>query len=594
MFKNPNQIEDFFGLKSEEENGPKNSSLKNTIKENGNKKLKLRLLSKILSKRERYLILVFVLTILGSLISIPFSTYSHFTTEVADYGGVFKEGIVGEPGHINPILSRANDPDRDLVNLIYSSLLKYNEEGKLIPDLAKSYEISSDGLNYTIYLRDNAKWHNGETVTADDVIFTIGAAQNSDYNSPQRINWQGVEVERVDDLTLIFKLKNKYAQFLNNLTIGILPQHIWENIKPINFALSEFNLKPVGSGPYQFAKLKKNALGKVTSYELKSNRSFYLGRPFIDAIEIFFYDSEDLMIDAYNKNEIQSLAFISPQNLNKIKFKQRLNIREVKLPRYFGVFFNDEENDILAEKNVRLALNHATDKNALIEKIIGAKGTPVYSPLINGVIESLSQMTKYAYDENLAREILTNSNWGSPDENGVLTKNNEKLSIAITTSSWPELNEVAKLIKEQWEKIGAEVNVEILPTPQLQQVIKDRSYEALLFGEILNLDPDPFSLWHSSQKRDPGLNLALYDNSTADSLLEEARQTLNPLERLKKYDDFQKVVVEDAPAVFLYNPFYLYGQTKSIQGFESKVISMPSDRFSNVEKWFIETKRVWD
>ena len=115
----------------------------------------------------------------------------------------------------------------------------------------------------------------------------------------------------------------------------------------------------------------------------------------------------------------------------------------------------------------------------------------------------------------------------------------------------------------------------------------------LLFGEILNIDPDPFSLWHSSQKRDPGLNLALYNNKSVDDLLEKARQTLNPLERMKQYQDLQKLIIEDAPVVFLYNPLYLYAQTHNIKGFNNKIISMPSDRFSNVEKWYINTKRIF-
>ncbi len=165
------------------------------------------------------------------------------------------------------------------------------------------------------------------------------------------------------------------------------------------------------------------------------------------------------------------------------------------------------------------------------------------------------------------------------------------MTLRLTTPTWLELTNVANLLKEQWAKIGVELVIEVLPTQNLQQIIKERGYQMLLFGEILNIDPDPFSLWHSSQKRDPGLNLALYDNKSADNLLEKARQTLNPLERMKQYQDFQKLVVEDAPTVFLYNPLYIYAQTNNIKGFDSKIISTPSDRFSNVEKWYIETQR---
>lgn len=600
MFKDNDQLDDFFGLKSDNENqsvsakwsGQRKEGVKETILKNiGIAKIKL--LPKILSSKERYLILTFLFIIIGSFLSTPFTIFYHYTKAMPDYGGSFSEGIVGEPHYINPLLSQNNDVDRDLVSLIYSSLMKYNEEGKLVPDLAKSYEISNDGLNYTIYLKENAKWQDGTPLTANDVMFTIQAAQNPDYGSLQRINWQGVDIEVVDNHTLILKLKNKYAQFLNNLTLNILPQHIWENIKPVNFALSDFNLKPVGSGPYKFKKLKKDSIGRVKSYELESNNNFYDGRPYIANIEIKFYDSEDEMINEYNKNGVENMAFVSANNLKKVKFKKRLKIEELKLPRYFGIFFNQGETKILTDKNVRLALNHATNKKELIDRILDGKGLETNSPMMGEVLDITGDVKKYDYDPEKARQLLANSGWSNPDDKGVLSNKKERLTLRLTTPTWSELTNVANLLKEQWAKIGVELLIEVLPTQDLQQLMKERSYQMLLFGEILNIDPDPFSLWHSSQKRDPGLNLALYDNKSVDDLLEKARQTLNPLERMKQYEDFQKLVIEDVPAVFLYNPLYVYAQINNIKGFNNKIISMPSDRFSNVEKWYLNTKRGW-
>lgn len=594
-----NQLDDFFGLKTKDDD----SGIRETIAKKIQNKLKIRLVPKALSKKERFVVAALILTILGSIIAIPFTIYFHFTEKVPSYGGRFIESMVNEPRHINPLLSQANDTDRDLVFLIYSGLLKYNGEGKIIPDLAETYEISSDGLNYTVYLKDGAYWHDGRKVTADDIIFTIQTAQNSDYGSPQRVNWQGVQIEKVNDLAVMFKLQAKYAQFLNNLTVKILPKHIWQDIKPINFALSEFNLKPIGSGPYKFDRLKKDKNGKIRSYQLSANKNFYGSRPFINEIEVKFYISEDEMIDAYNRNETEGLSFVSPDNLKKIKFKQRLNIRELKLPRYFAVFFNQNKSVLLSDKNIRLALSRATDKNVLLEKVLENRGIAIHSPMMGGVLDVPNNVKKYDYDIKLAKTTLEAAGWhaspkpqgdgGEMDEGGILSKGSQKFSLKITTSTWPELTEVAKIIEEQWEALGADITIEVLPTPELQQAIKDRNYEALLFGAVLNIDPDPFSLWHSSQKKDPGLNLALYDNKAADTILEEARQTLNPLERVQKYDDFQRIVIEDIPAVFLYNPLYIHGQAKKVKGSNGKLISLPSDRFINIEKWYIDTKRVW-
>ncbi|MEK7603958.1 MAG: ABC transporter substrate-binding protein [Patescibacteria group bacterium] len=585
-----NQLDDFFGLKNKDEEN--DLGIKESITKKIQNKLKIWLIPKVLSKKERYFVAALILVIIGSIIAIPITSYFHFTKTAPAYGGKFTEGMVNEPRNINPLLSQSNDTDRDLVSLIYSGLIEYNGEGKIVPDLAQSYEISSDGLNYTVYLKENAYWHDGKKVTADDIIFTIKTAQNSDYGSQQRVNWSGVQIEKVNDFAVMFKLQAKYAQFLNNLNLKILPKHIWQDIKPINFALSELNLKPIGSGPYKFDRLKKDKDGRILSYQLSANKEFYGGRPFIDEIEMKFYFSEDEMIDAYNRSEIESLSFISPDKLKQVKFKQRLNLRELLLPRYFAVFFNQNKSTVLSDKNVRLALSHATNKEALLESVLEGRGIAVHSPMIGGVLDIPDNIKKYEYDPGLAKTILKTAGW-IPDENGILSKEGQKLNLKITTSTWSELTKVVNTIKEQWEAIGARVDIEILPNPELQQAIKDRNYEALLFGAVLNTDPDPFSLWHSTQKREPGLNLALYDNKAADTILEEARQTLNPLERTKKYDDFQKLVIEDTPAVFLYNPLYIHGQAKKIVNSNGNLISLPSDRFTDIENWHIKTKRVW-
>lgn len=586
-----NQLDDFFGLKPDDAKPPK-ESLKEVLVKKLSFQSRLRLLPKVLSKRERYLLLGFLVVGIAAIISIPFTSYFHFTVPEASAGGSFSEGIMGEPRLVNPLLAQANDADRDLTSLIFSGLMKYNEDGKLVPDLAKSApEISSDGLTYTVYLKENALWHDGSKVTADDVIFTIQTAQNPDYVSPQRVSWQGVDIEKVNDFTVRFRLKNKYAQFANNLTVGIIPKHLWQYVKPINFSLSELNLKPIGSGPYQFDNLKKNKTGQIESYDLKAFDQYYDGRPYVDTMTLKFYPSEDAMIDAYNKNDIQNLSFISGQNVSKLKYKSRIDIKQLKLPRFFAAFFNQENSKILADKNVRLALNHATDRDAIVSKILGGKGMIVNSPMASGILDINSNVETYPFDLNKAKDILKADGWIDSDNDGILNKKDTKLSIKITTSTWPELMDVANMLKDQWKTVGVDVTVEALPISQLQQVIKDRNYQVLVFGEILNIDPDPFSLWHSSQKHDPGLNLALYDNKTADKLLEDARQTINPLERMKKYDDFQKIVIDDAPAVFLYSPYYLYAQAKGIHGFTTSLISMPSDRFMNVEHWYIDTDR---
>ena len=315
------------------------------------------------------------------------------------------------------------------------------------------------------------------------------------------------------------------------------------------------------------------------------------------------YPSETELIQAYNNGDIKNFGSISATGLNSIRFLGQLNLNSLKLPRYFAVFLNQNHSEQLSDKNVRLALSHATDKDSIISDVLSGKASRVDSPMLPGILDIPAEGKKFNFDPNLANQILDNSGWTlsgdtrqkslpSTARKDQTSEDPLKLRLELTTSDWPELVRVANQLKEQWRSIGFDVTIKSLPLGELQQTIKERSYDALLFGEVLALDPDPFSFWHSSQKKDPGLNLALYDNKDADKILEEARQTLNPSSRLMKYNELQNIIIEDIPAIFLYSPDYIYSQSKEIKGNTGLYISSPSERFNKLGDWYIETKRV--
>lgn len=585
------QLDDFFGVKTDLPED--HESLKETMARKLSIRSRLRLLPKVLSFRERYIVLGLLFVIVGAIIAIPFSTYVHYTIAVPTTGGTITEGIIGEPRTINPLLLQASDADRDIASLVYAGLMRYNGQGKLVPDLAKSHpEVTSDGLTYTIQLREDATWHDGRPVSADDVVFTIRTAQNPDYASYLLPNWSGVSVDRVSDFVVSFKLKDRYPQFLNNLTMGILPEHLWEDVRPINFPLSELNLKPIGAGPFKFSALKKDKQGRILAYELKAHKEHHGTRAFLDGITLRFYANEEELVEAFNDNDIDSVGSITASSISSLKFGRRIILERLQLPRYFALFFNQNQSEVLTDKNVRLALAHATNRVAIINKVLDGNAFLVDSPLLGGVLDINPNVPSYDHDVDLARQILDASGW-TVGEDGIRERRGKRLELTIVTSTWHELVSTAHLIASQWSEIGAEVNVETIPVNQLNRdVIAPRAYETLLFGQVLALDPDPFTLWHSSQFKPPGGNLSLYDNRTADRLLDEARQTGNPLERASLYDDFQKVLIDDIPAIFLYSPYYLYGRPAAVQGFDTVIISLPSERFTNVAEWFLETKRV--
>ena len=568
------------------------SFLKKYLKKYLPDKRRLKHLAKFLSRKERYIILGLSVLIIASLLAIPIVYYFRITEVRPDFGGEFTEGLIGEPRFINPLFLQ-NDTDRDLAQLIYSGLLKNDGQGNFIPDLAENFNVSDDGLAYRFNLRKNIKWHDGKNFSTDDVVFTVKTTQNQDFASPQRINWQGVEIIKIDDWTIEFRLKNPYTQFINNLSLGILPSHLWQDVKPGNFILSELNLKPIGTGPYEFFKLKKDRLGRITSYELIANENYYLDGPFIESINFNFYTSEEDLIQSFNLSGVDSLSGISPTNLASLRFPGKVKINQFKIPRYFAVFFNQNQSEVLSDKNVRLALAHSVNKDKIIESING-QGFKVDSPILPEIFDDFeNSIKKYDYNPDFVKQILENSGWQDKDGNGIREKGDRKLEIQFVIPLRKDFAAIGELLKKNWEEIGIKIDLIASSVIELQQnYIQPRTYQMLLFGEVLNIEPDPFSFWHSSQKRDPGLNLALYDNTGADKLLEEARQSLNPVIRINKYNDFQNLVIEDIPAIFLYSPYFIYPQAKKIKGFESQLIGLPSERFVNIANWYIETKRI--
>ncbi len=563
--------------------------------------LEIRYVLRNLSFRKKVYFLLaaifFIVAILGLLWEIDRS----LAVEIPKNGGTLEEGIIGTPRFINPLLA-ISDADRDLVSLIYSGLLRADGQGGLINDLAEKYEISENGTAYTFTLKENLVWSDKKPLTSDDIIFTIQMAKNAVLKSNQRASWEGVEVEKIDDRTVRFSLKRPYAPFIENMTLGILPKHVWGEIPPEQITLTDFNINPIGSGPYQIESTSKDSNGITQSYALIPNKKFVLGKPYIDSIVLKFYPSEKKLIVAYENGEISAMGGISPQGVEGIK-RNGKELKSLLLPRVFAVFFNQNSAQIFTNKEVRQALDMATDKETIVRDILKNFGSVLNGPLPPGSIGSPNlqeELNQTPYEERLkqANDLLEKNGWKINEQNKVREKTIKKvvtrLEFNLATSNASELSQTAEILKQMWEKINVKVNLRIFEIGDLNQnVIRPRKYDALLFGLMLGRDPDPFAFWHSSQRNDPGLNIALYTNITADKLLEDARVLSDTAKRKEKYQAFQEQVIKDNPAVFLYSPEYIYLVPKSLLGADTDTITVPSERFTQIYKWYIKTKKVW-
>lgn len=538
---------------------------------------------------------IFILT--GA--ALLWSVSAAYLVEVPVQGGTLVEGVVGNPRFINPVLA-ISEADKNLTTLIYSGLIRLSPSGEVVNDLAKSIEISENRLTYTVTMKEGVRFHDGEPVTVDDVIFTMQKIIDPVIKSPRRGNWDGVTIEKIDDRTLSFTLKRAYTPFIYNLTTGILPTHIWKNVSNDEFSFSQFNTLPIGSGPFAVERVERNEGGIPDYYELAPFRDASGREPYISKLAFQFYPSETTLVSAYNSGRVDSIGGISPENISKLN-TSGARIIQSPLPRIFAVFFNQNRSKVLANKEVRTALNLAAPKESIVNDVLGGYATAIDGPIPAGIYEwSTASTSVTAWETRLesARQILTSAGWVLNLETGGLEKkvgsDTMALSFSISTGDAPELRRVAEELKSAWERLGAKVEILVFETGDLNQnVIRPRQFEALLFGEIVGRDADVYPFWHSSQRNDPGLNIALYANTRADRFLEDARSAPDSVSMEKSYKSFQNELLNDVPAVFLYTPSFLYVVPTSLKSVNLGPLAVAQDRFLGIREWYIETDRVW-
>lgn len=563
------------------------------------------LVMKAFSHRENQVFFTAMGILVGTTIVLLMGVNRAFVIEVPATGGVLTEGVLNTPAHINPLLATSEigtEADRDISALIYSGLLRSDGANGFISDLAESYLISKDGLVYTFTLKPNLTWHDGKKITASDIVFTVKTAQDGRMKSPKRASWDGVEAEQVDELTVRFTLKRPYAPFLENATMGILPEHIWKTIDYNRFDTNKYNREPIGSGPYKLDAIEtttKDGDEIPVSYTLKSFSDFALGTPHINTIKFVFFRSDEALVQGVKAGAIGAINSISPESAKKLK-ESGYRIEHTSLPRVLAVFFNQTEQPLFSDPVIRKALTLAIDKQAIIDQALSGYGIPIDSPLPPGVDGYQAVEKEKSHDERLAlaREILIKADWSFSTTTKTWTKKVKKetqtLQFNLTTSEASELKTVAQELKSAWEELGVPVNVGIFATGDLKEtIVRPRKFDALFFGQVLGLGGDPYPFWHSSQRLDPGLNIASYTNTKVDKILDEARTETSLEKRKTAYTEFRKEVIKDAPAIFMYAPEFLYVVPKEIKGLALGAITVPAERFLNVYEWYINTDSLW-
>jgi len=378
-------------------------------------------------KRKEKIALGILLTLFASSLIFLISSFYIKNTNVvpADYGRI-REGVLGQPQFINPLYAPLSDIDRDLTELIFSSLMTYDNNGNIAPDLINEYSVDEGGKTINFSIKENVKWHDGVPLTIDDVIFTIDLVQDAEYLSPLRTNWQGVEIEKVSDYEAIFKLKQTYSGFEESLVnLKILPKHIWKdvNVQSITSNTQLNIISPIGSGPYMVKKTIQKDDGTVKSMILNVNNDYYGQKPHIQRIDFYFFSKAEDLLNNLKKGNLDS-GNIEATDYNDKNFK-RYNLNSIKTPDYFAIFLNNLEKPF-DSKEIRQALSYLTNKQEIYNNALNGKGEIIDSPLIPSFYGLNNPANALTYDEAKGIEILDKNGYILKD--GIRTKVIEKSS----------------------------------------------------------------------------------------------------------------------------------------------------------------------
>jgi peptide/nickel transport system substrate-binding protein len=513
-------------------------------------------------------------------------------------GGIYSEGVVGTFMRLNPLLDYYNGADRDVDHLIFSGMLRIDDRGLPQADLATSWGISRDGTIYNFSLNPNAVWQDGNPVTSDDVIFTIQMMTSNDSPIPSDIRdfWKQIEVIRLDDKTVQFKLPEPYAPFLDYLTFGLLPSHLLGDLTMADLINDPFNLQPVGSGPYRIDHLITTD-GKITGVVLAAFKDYKPQGAYIEQIAMRYYQDSPAAYAAYQAGEISGIGDVTPEILPEVLKEEGLSIYTTRLPVMSMILMNlgDDQVKFFQDANVRKALMLGLNRQGMIDSLQSGQAILADGPIFPGSWAYYDGIDHYSYDPNQAISILREAGYTIPAAGGETRTNKDgtPLSFELLFPDDQEHVALANKIKQDWASLGVEVTLTPLAYDKLVSEHLDiRNYQAALVD--LNLsqtpDPDPYPFWHQTQISS-GQNYSQWDDRQASEYLEQARITTDLADRTRLYNNFQVRWSQELPAIPLFYPVYTYAVSTDVHGVSIGPILEPADRFSHVTNWYLVTSR---
>ena len=550
-------------------------------------------------KRLRWQILVVAVTVvIVALLLLSQQPVSIPVLPEAAPGGVYTEALIGSMGRLNPMLDWNNPADRDINRLIFSGLIRFDSHGLPQPDLAEAWGTSPDGTIYNFSIRPNAVWHDGEPVTSDDVIFTVELIKSASSLFPRDIKdlWSQIEIKRFDERTFQFKLAEPFAPFLDYATFGVLPKHLLESVPADQLASADFNLQPIGTGPYKFDRLMTSG-GQITGVVLVANEDYYLQSPFIEQVVFRFYPNSATAFDAYQQGEVLGVSQLTNDVLQSALIEPNFSVYTSRLPQLGLVFLNLNNPSVpfLQNEKIRRALLLGVNRSNIISRIMQGQAIVADGPILTGSWAYYDEIEHFDYDPDAAQTLLKDEGFVIPAGGGdVRAKDGQFLTFTLVHPDDTIHTQIAQAIQADWALIGVRVELQSVPYDTLvNDFLTARNYQAALadLNTLRMPDPDPYLFWHQSEATG-GQNYSQWDNRTASEFLETARTETDFASRARLYRNFQVIFAKELPSLPLYYPVYSYGVDAQVQGVQVAPMYDISDRLALITEWYLVTRRT--
>ena len=538
-------------------------------------------------------VLLVVVVFLFAIVQNIWYTESYGTESFGD-GGDYTEAVLGDINSMNPLYA-STSAERTLGKLLFANLVSPDMTGSSRGDLAKTVRMNDEGTVWTLTLRDNLRWSDGEPITADDIIYTIDLIRDPTARTTMAVDFSRIKMKKKSNKVVEFTLPSPYIDFIDTLEFPVLPKHILGETSPALVYESDFSMNPVGSGPFVLKSLQVNAptsLAKKTVF-LSRNDNYFLSKTKLKSFTLKTYEKRDDIVSDLNASVVTATAELSGESSKGLSNK--IEMRKSLLNGGVFAFFNTR-SDAVSSRELRQAIQKGIDMNEVRAGISEAQYLDF--PIIARQEEDLMFPEPIKQDKAAAKELFGKLEYYYDKKGKLLKKDGTPAILNVVAQKRDNLTAAAERFVGELNKLGFEANLTIYDESAesadfFSAVVRPREFDILLYEVDLGVSADPFVYYSSTQATAGGWNFSNYSNSLVDDALLSAHTTTNRSVRKTKYEYFLKAWQNDVPAIAFYQSAMDYYHVPNVQIYsESVILTDALDRFVDVRYWATARKTV--